>query len=185
MRSKAEIRRTTGAALLLTPDQRAEKSARICEAIAASEAWRGARTVAIFAPMSREPDVELLWAHGAGKVFAYPRVNGDRLDLFTVGSMYDLAPGALGVREPAADPARATAPGELDLILVPGAAFTRAGERLGRGGGFYDRLLATLTPRTCKIGVCFAAQLVPGLPVEPHDQHVHFLATEDGLAPAS
>ncbi len=165
----------------MTPDLRAEKSARLCAAIAASGAWIAARTVAIFAPLPHEPDVELLWAHGGGKVFAYPRVNGARIDLFTVASPHELAPGAFGVREPVADLARAAAPGDIDLILVPGAAFTRTGERLGRGGGFYDRLLAGLTARTVKVGTAFAVQLLEELPVEPHDQRVDFLATEDGL----
>ncbi len=183
MRSKPELRRKIRATLHLTPDVRAEKSARLCAAIAASGAWLAARTVALFAPLPHEPDVELLWAHGAGKIFAYPRVNGARIDLFTAASPLELAPGAFGVREPSPDPARAVAPGDLDLILVPGAAFTRTGERLGRGGGFYDRLLAGLTARTCRIGTAFAAQLLDELPVEPHDQRVDFLATEDGLLP--
>jgi 5-formyltetrahydrofolate cyclo-ligase len=181
MRSKSEIRRDIGAVLRLPPDVRAGKSARLCAAIAASAEWQTAQTVAIFAPQLREPDVELLWAHGGGKSFAYPRVTEGRLDLFRVESLFDLIPGAFGLREPSADLARAVAPDALDLILVPGVAFTLSGERLGRGGGYYDRLLASLAPRTCKIGVCFDAQILPRLPVEPHDQPVAFLATESGL----
>ena len=165
----------------MPPDLRAEKSARLCDAIAASEAWRNARTVAIFAPQPSEPDIELLWTHGAGKTFAYPRVMEGRLDLFRVASLHELAPGAFGVREPRADLACAVAPDTLDLILVPGVAFTRSGERLGRGGGFYDRLLATLPAHTIKIGTCFDAQILTELPVEPHDQRADFIATESGL----
>ena len=184
MRSKTEIRRNIRAILQMPPDLRAEKSARLCEAIAASDAWRNARTVAIFAPQPREPDIELLWAHGAGKTFAYPRVVEDRLDLFCVASLHELAPGAFGLREPRADLTHAVAPDTLDLILVPGVAFTRNGGRLGRGGGFYDRLLASLPASTIKIGVCFASQLLTELPVEPHDQRVDFNATESGMQPA-
>ena len=184
MHSKTEIRRDISAILRLPPDVRAEKSARLCEAIANSSAWQSARTVAIFAPQPREPDVEMLWSRAAGKSFAYPRVEEGRLDLYRVDSLYELAPGAFGVREPAADPAHAVPPDALDLILVPGVAFTRDGARLGRGGGFYDRLLASLPAHTCKIGVCFDSQLVAELPIEPHDQHVDFLATESGLQPA-
>ena len=184
MRSKTEIRRDISAILRLPPDVRAEKSARLCEAITESEAWRNARAVAIFAPQPREPDVEMLWSRAAGKSFAYPRVVEGRLDLFRVDSLFALAPGAFGVREPAADPANAISPDMLDLILVPGVAFTQGGARLGRGGGFYDRLLAGLVPRTCKIGVCFDSQILPELPLEPHDQHLDFIATESGLRPA-
>ena len=184
MRSKTEIRRDTAAILHLPPDLRAEKSARLCEAIAASAAWQSARMVAVFAPQPREPDVEMLWSRAAGKSFAYPRVEDGRLDLFRVDSLYELAPGAFGVREPAADPAHAVSPDALDLILVPGVAFTRDGARLGRGGGFYDRLLASFPAHVCKIGVCFDSQIVAELPTESHDQHVDFIATESGLQPA-
>ena len=168
----------------MTPDARSEKSARLCEAIANSSAWQAARTVAIFAPQPREPDVEMLWSRGGGKSFAYPRVVEARLDLFRTGSLHELAPGAFGVREPAGEIAHAVAPDTLDLILVPGVAFTRDGARLGRGGGFYDRLLASLPARTCKIGVCFDVQVLTELPIEPHDLHVDFIATESGLRPA-
>ena len=185
MRSKSDIRRDISALLRTTPDTRAEKSARLCAAIAESPAWRNAGTVAIFAPQPREPDVELLWRHGVGKSFAYPRVVEGRLDLCRVDSMYELLPGAFGVREPAADLTCTVAPDSLDLVLVPGVAFTRSGERLGRGGGFYDRLLASLPAHVCKIGTCFSAQLLDELPVEPHDQRVDFLATEDGLLPVA
>jgi len=181
MRTKTEIRRDISALLRMMPDARSEKSARLCAAIADSPAWRSAQTVAIFAPQMREPDVELLWMHGAGKSFAYPRVVEGRLDLFRTASLHELAPGAFGVREPLAKIEHAVAPETLDLILVPGVAFTRSGERLGRGGGFYDRLLASLPGQVCKIGVCFDSQVQHELPVEAHDQRVDFLATESGL----
>ena len=180
MRSKTEIRRDIGAILRMPPDSRAEKSARICAAIASSAAWLGARTVAIFAPQPREPDVELLWMHGTGKTLAYPRVTEGRLDLFRVAMLHELAPGAFGVREPLVKIDNAIDPGMLDLILVPGVAFTLSGDRLGRGGGYYDRLLASLPAHVCKIGVCFDSQVLHELPGEPHDQRVDSLVTESG-----
>ena len=184
MRSKTEIRRDISTLLRMPPDARAEKSTRLCDAIASSAAWLGTRTVAIFAPQMREPDVELLWMHGSGKSFAYPRVVDGRLDLFRVESLHELAPGAFGIREPEARIENAIDPGMLDLILVPGVAFTRSGERLGRGGGFYDRLLASLAAHTGKIGVCFDSQVQHELPAEMHDQRVDFIVTESGLQPA-
>ena len=181
MPAKSDIRRTIAACLAQPPDVRAAKSAQLCEAILAMQAWRDAATVVIFAPQSREPDVEMLWPHAAGKSLAYPRVNAGRLDIFRVASVYDLLPGAFGIREPSDAPENAVAPGDIDLILVPGVAFTRAGLRLGRGGGFYDRLLAGLPASTIRIGVCFASQVLDELPVEPHDQRVDFVATEEGI----
>jgi 5-formyltetrahydrofolate cyclo-ligase len=181
MSSKQELRRAFGSILPAPPDIRAGHSARICAAIAGSAPWRNARTVVIFAPQPKEPDVELLWSHADGRTFAYPRVGEDRLGLYAVDSLYDLRAGRWGLREPDADPARAVAPDAIDLILVPGTAFTRDGRRLGRGGGYYDRLLAGVAPATCRTGVCFDFQIVPDLPTESHDQNVDFVVTESGM----
>ncbi len=60
----------------------------------------------------------------------------------------------------------------LDVVLVPGVAFTTTGHRLGRGGGYYDRLLGELPNRVRRVGVCHALQVVPTLPVEPHDARI-------------
>src|SRR6266446_7391665 len=181
MQSKEDIRRSIRAVLPEPPDIRAGKSARLCAAIAGSARWQNARTVVLFAPQPREPDVEMLWVHATGKTIAYPRVEDDRLGLYSVASLHELRPARWGIREPAADLMHAVAPDAVELILVPGTAFTREGTRMGRGGGFYDRLLAGLTPAACKIGVCFDYQIVPELPIEPHDQSVDFIATESGL----
>ena len=181
MPDKDTHRRRIRALPPLPPNLRGEKSARLCDAIVNSDAWRNARTIVIFAPQSREPDVEILWAHATGRTIGYPRVEDNRLGLYAVASPFDLQSGQWGLREPAADPARAVAPDAIDLILVPGVAFTRAGARLGRGGGFYDRLLSGLPSGACKIGVCFDAQVLAELPTEHHDQHVDFVATESGI----
>jgi 5-formyltetrahydrofolate cyclo-ligase len=60
----------------------------------------------------------------------------------------------------------------LDLVVVPGVAFTTDGHRLGRGGGYYDRLLADLPGRVRRAGICHAGQVVPSLPIESHDAEV-------------
>jgi 5-formyltetrahydrofolate cyclo-ligase len=69
-----------------------------------------------------------------------------------------------------------------DAVIVPGLAFTAAGDRLGQGGGWYDRFLSQLRPDCVSIGVCFAEQLVDGLPVEPHDVAVDHVVTDRGVA---
>lgn len=89
----------------------------------------------------------------------------------------DLELGSLGILEPrkelpGGDPA---AP---DFAVVPGLAFDLAGYRLGRGGGFYDRLLADPDFRAFTCGLCFERQTVADLPRESHDQPVRALATE-------
>lgn len=170
--NKPQIRARMRALLPLPPDVRGERSRLICDAILAHPAWLAARTVATFAPQQREPDVDLLWQHGAARSFAYPRVDGDFIVFHRVESTFDLQPAQWGIREPAASAQSQIRPDEIDLILVPGVAFTREGQRCGRGGGYYDRLLAELPARTVKLGVCFAEQIVDQLPLEPHDATV-------------
>ena len=63
-------------------------------------------------------------------------------------------------------------PESVDLVLVPGVAFTRSGDRLGQGGGWYDRFLPTARQDTRVVGVCFAEQVLDDLPVEDHDVRV-------------
>lgn len=171
MCSKAELRRRIRELLRFSPGERAEKSARICEQIAREPAWLQARTVAIFAPTAEEPDVELLWADAAGKRICYPRVRGAELVFLAVADHGALTLSRWNLREPP-DGSASVGLGEIDLILVPGIAFTADGQRLGRGGGYYDRLLASPQLRALKIGVCFSAQIVEQLPRDAHDMAV-------------
>jgi 5-formyltetrahydrofolate cyclo-ligase len=71
-------------------------------------------------------------------------------------------------------------PRTVDLAVVPGVAFDADGGRLGRGGGFYDRLLAALSPATAVIGVCFERQVVERVPRESHDHRVQAVIAEGG-----
>ncbi len=180
MLTKTDLRRLMRDRLAQPPELRAEKSARICAAITALPQWPGARTVAMFAPLPREPDIDPLWLHTAGKVLAYPRVEFDTMALYAVSSLLDLRPARWDIREPA--PRHLIAPGDIDLILVPGVAFTRAGGRCGRGGGFYDRFLASLPASTLAVGVCFDFQIVDEVPLEAHDHLVNLVITENSLA---
>jgi 5-formyltetrahydrofolate cyclo-ligase len=121
----------------------------------------------LFAPTLSEPDLDLLWDLGlvASHLVSYPRCEGGTLSFRPVSALSELVLGRFGIREPVAGPALA----QLDLIVVPGLAFTAEGSRLGRGAGFYDRFLSTIPATTVKIGVCFKFQRVSDLPQEPHD----------------
>ena len=81
-----------------------------------------------------------------------------------------LADGAYGIAEPQGESVCAAA--EIDLMIVPGVAFTREGVRLGRGKGYYDRYLAREGVRAYTVGVCYACQLLQELPSEEHDRRV-------------
>ena len=99
----------------------------------------------------------------------------------------DLAPGWRGVREPAPAQRRPARVDRVDVFVVPGVGFDRAGARLGYGGGHFDRLLARAGPNATLIGVGFAVQIVDELPLEPHDVRVDYVITEAGVirAPAA
>jgi 5-formyltetrahydrofolate cyclo-ligase len=142
------------------------ESAAIC-------AWLRPRvavgTVAAFFPLPGEVDLRpLLQELAAAGRLALPRVGPQGLSLHRVGDLAGLSSGPLGLREPDAAAPRLAA-SELSVVLVPGLAFTLRGERLGRGKGYYDRLLADLPPRAATIGVGFACQLLAALPLESHD----------------
>ena len=138
--------------------------------------WTNACTIALFASLPNEPDL-LPLLQCRDKTFVFPVVQGTALLWRRVASEDDLLPGPppLHLREPVEGPT--TEFQHIDLLLVPGLAFTKEGARLGRGGGFYDRALARRENRShpATLGVCFSFQVVDALPTEPHDQPVSTL----------
>ncbi len=173
--SKADLRRRILLQLkALDPHQRSARSERLCEAIRALPLWQKARRVALFYPMATEPEITPLWE--SAKAFAYPRIEGESLRFFHVESPSALLASRWNLMEPPPAPEAEWSLHEIDLLLVPGVAFTLRGERMGHGRGYYDRALALPGPRPVTLGICFKEQLVPTLPLEPHDRPVDHLA---------
>lgn len=143
-------------------------SERIFGEVERLPAFGEARTVALFCALPDEPDTAGALARWrAVKRVVVPCVEGDAMRFFD----YDpgtMRRGAFGIEEPD-EGARLSPPGEIDLIVVPGTAFTGEGARLGRGRGYYDRYMAQPSFRAFRVGVCYAHQIVDTLPVEPHD----------------
>lgn len=171
---RAEARKALAA---LSPNERAAASAEICRRIGALPEWAAAQTVALYAAQPSEPDLAALLG-APGKAFCFPEVSGDALEFRRCHSHDLLRPGPWKILEPDPEHCPVIAAGEIDLLLIPGLAFTRSGGRLGRGGGFYDRFLIRVHPRAVKVGVSFHAQLVPVLPLEIHDHEVDRVVTE-------
>jgi len=140
---------------------------RIFDRVESSELFRRAHTVALFSALKDEPatdDVLRRWA--SCRRIVLPRVEGEEMDFYDYRPE-ELASGSFGILEP--QRGIPCDPGEIDLVIVPGVAFTRSGCRLGRGRGYYDKYLSRSGFRAAKIGVCYLHQLVGELPVEPHD----------------
>ena len=91
----------------------------------------------------------------------------------------ELVESKFGLREPG--PGAQSVPiEEIGLVIVPALAYSRSGERLGRGGGFYDRFLARLSPGAVTVGLVLSCQIVDEVPAEAHDMSVGVVITEDG-----
>jgi 5-formyltetrahydrofolate cyclo-ligase len=178
--AKQAVRNEVRARLkLMAPGERVTASARARGLLAMQPLWVAAQWVLFFAPLPEELDIWPLLAEAlsAGKRVALPRFVGENRTYEACqiqDPKSDLQVGLYGIREPASRCARLSL-SRLDLILVPGVAFDLQGRRLGRGKGYYDRLLKTLGGTTC--GVAFDEQVVDALPVESHDVRLNCVLT--------
>lgn len=185
--AKATLRRELRARLkAMSAASRREESVQICEHLSALPAWRDASSVLAFVPTASEPDVwpAIRAAHAAGRIICLPRFDPETntyRPCLVSDLDADLCVGPYGIREPGAHCPEWSGKA-LDLILVPGLGFDGSGARLGRGKGYYDRLLAGGTG--CKCGVAFEAQMIPELPMEPHDVRLDLVITPSGCLPS-
>lgn len=132
--------------------------------------------VLLFAPSAEEPDVwPLAKALAVQGRLLLPRIEGSTLTVHRVADVdVDVAPGTFGLREPITP---AVDGREIASVVVPGLAFDARGGRLGRGKGYYDRLLARL-PGARRVAVTFDARVVDDVPMEAHDVRMHAVVTE-------
>lgn len=153
---KAAVRAAILAQLrTLSAEERAARSEMICRRVVDTRAWRDAERVLLFSPIRSEPDIAPL---GSAATDAGKRIS--------------IMPTTLR------NESELELPFIPDLVLVPGLAFSRAGHRLGRGGGFYDRLLAGRAKGASKLGICFGLQLLDSIPVEEHDAVLDAVITD-------
>ena len=187
----------------LAPEERERASKVICAKLinddlisVAVDPLEGGGAVAVYLATPDEIDLsdfirEML---DRGVKVVAPRWNGKTYKLVRLKSLSedDLRRGPMGILEPKAS--RIVKPSEVAVWIVPGLAFTKGGKRLGYGGGWYDRLLASAYKDSLKIGVGHEFQIAEDLPHEPHDvrldrvvtddlsdRHVEFTETTDGF----
>lgn len=161
----------------ISPAVRAVESIDLCERLRAQ--IQSAHTILFFAPLADELDVwpVLEESLAVGKVIALPFFDPAK-DSYTArrikNATADIVMARFGVREPVAGCAEIPFTG-FDLVLVPGLAFDLSGNRLGRGRGFYDRMLENASGIKCGVGYDF--QLMEKVPTESHDAKVNFILT--------
>ncbi len=179
METKAEFRahfkaRRNGA----SAEDRAAWSEAICRRLGEFCTSRRLRRIGAFWPLGSEIDLRPLVQAHPDWVFVFPRVASTHPPRLVWGPE-PLEKGLFGLMEPIH--AQHFLP-PVQLLLVPGLAFDGDGYRLGYGKGFYDALLERLSPEVITLGVGFALQRTPRLPVSPQDLPVQGLMTEEGLA---
>ena len=131
--------------------------------------WQEASSVLLYAPLSGEPDFLNLLEEFPERNFFSPRIEKNELHLYKWFSGARWVTGRYGLQEPDPREWPEASIEEVDLALIPGLAFDQAGGRLGRGAGFYDRLLSIPEWRGFKVGVAWPWQMVAAVPREEHD----------------
>lgn len=112
--------------------------------------------------------------HGSKKILL-PVIKGENIELCVYGGKESLCIGAYSILEPTGH--SFTEYDRIDLCFIPGVAFDKEGNRLGRGKGYYDRLLPRI--RAPKVGLCYECQFTECLPSEPHDVRMDYVITEE------
>lgn len=162
--TKQELRkRVRELKALCSLEERARLSEEICRKVMATPQWQEAQTVLLYHALPDEVNT-LSILRARGKTLLLPVVIGDDLELRVFDG--STSEGAFHIQEPTGQ--LFTDYPSIDLAIIPGMAFDSEGHRLGRGKGYYDRLLPRLT-LAYRLGICFPFQLQEEVPHEEHD----------------
>jgi 5-formyltetrahydrofolate cyclo-ligase len=183
--SKVELRRQLRNCLLLLPEEhRRDKSRKACGNLVSTEQFRKASTVMLFLSLPHEIDTSeaILHAWQLGKTVAVPKISWQQRHMLPVG-ISSLETGfstsAGGLRNPIAGVPIPFA--EIDLVVTPALGFDAQGNRLGRGGAFYDKFFHNRELTASRCGFVFSDQIVDSIPVTETDEPVDFLVTDEGV----
>ena len=172
---RAEIKKVKA---LLSPEQKATECNAVWQHIASLDCFDNAQHILLYHSLPDELSTHNIideWV-ALGKTIYLPVVVGDDL-VIRQYSREAMQQGEFNIMEPTGNDIDSNC---IELIIVPGVAYDNKGNRLGRGKGYYDRLLSR-TQATC-IGVCYNCQLVDNIPAEPHDRIMHYIVTAQGIA---
>ncbi|MGG0274027.1 5-formyltetrahydrofolate cyclo-ligase [Bacillus rhizoplanae] len=164
----------------LSEEQYTTLSEKIADSLYKQQEWIAAQTIGITLSMEREVNtyaiIEKAWEEG--KAIVVPKCNRETrtMTFHQITNFEQLETVYMNLREPDPSITEEVSAEEIDLLLVPGVAFTRKGERVGYGGGYYDRYLVNYKGKT--LSLVFDFQIVSHIPVEPFDKTVQKIITE-------
>jgi 5-formyltetrahydrofolate cyclo-ligase len=167
---------------LIPSEERKTKTQEIAERFYSLREYRDAKNILLYYPFRSEIDTTVIITRAItdGKRIILPRVSGKTLELFYVDDIKkDLKPGTYGIMEPDRDLCTSAKYSEPDIVVVPGVGFDRHKNRLGYGGGFYDRLIPKLSKNIQKIALCFQVQIINHIPSLAHDIRVDKVISEN------
>ncbi|MBA7509166.1 putative protein YqgN [subsurface metagenome] len=163
---------------------RKKRSKIIAEKFFNTAYYINSNNILIYYPFRSEIDVTIIIRQALKnkKNIILPRVHDRKLKLFYIDNLKkQLEIGAYGIMEPTTGLCRVAKISGIDLVIVPGLVFDKNLNRLGYGGGFYDRLLPLIPAGVKKIALCFDIQVVESIPVSEHDIKVDLLITDTNI----
>jgi len=167
----------------LTTPQRVIQSAKVLQRVFDLGLMEQAKWIHFYCSAGSEVETSGMMAHAlrSGKRVSVPRMDTgmNRLVLSEVRDpAKELSQNGVEIPEPLEEFYRPVEEGLMDLFIIPGVAFDENGGRLGKGKGYYDRLLAPIISRNPVVGLAFESQIVPEVPMEEHDIRVDWIVTE-------
>lgn len=174
-RKQKEIRNS------IPEELRKDYSAKILLNLDKIDEYKIAENVLLFANAGSEvyTDDIFLSCVQNGKSVYYPKVVGEDMVFVKVSDLNELIPAYRGIREPSETLTGSDTLSDA-VIICPGLGFTKSGERIGYGGGFYDRFISK-NPRLYRIGLCFEAQICDHIPTEENDLKMNKVVTEEDI----
>ena len=180
---KEQLRRRLQKRVLeMTEEQRSQKSRKACQNLVSTPQFQNASVVMMFLSLPHEVDTSeaILYAWQHGKIVEVPKISWQQRHMIAVqinSLETGFSTGASGLRNPVTG---VPMPIEgIDLVVTPALGFDRKGNRLGRGGSYYDRFFANEELKASRCGFAFAEQLVDSVPATERDEPVDFLVTDE------
>ena len=182
---KAQLRRQLQKNLLEIPaEQRSEKSRQACRHLISMPQFQNASTIMMYLSLPYEADTSdaILHAWQLGKTVAVPKISWEQRHMIPVkisSLETGISTSASGLKNPITG---VPVPFEdIDLVVTPALGFDRQGNRLGRGGSYYDRFFANTELKASRCGFAFTEQIVDSIPIAEHDEPVDSLVTDEGI----